>query len=222
MTEVEFIKQLVPSFYNITNNDDYLKSRFNIYKNYMDRAEVPASYIPTIMPNPIADLYVYKKEISGFVERIKDFLDCEFNCIFNFETYTGVDKIAFYIIQRYLSDYLASNDPIKNILYIDAVTFMRDMKLNIGNNTTETMRPPSYRQETLNGGVENADFVIWDKLTYLQTNYERGELYNILSIRHKKGLGNLFFTIKGKQHISDVLGEAICSLLSGCSLINMK
>lgn len=222
MTNEEFIKRLVPSLNNIKDNDDYIRSRFTIYKNYMERAEVPVPYILDIVQNPIADKSVYKKDVVDFVEHIKEFMGYEFNCIFNYDKYYQTDQLAAYIIQRYISDYLAGNDPIRNIIYIDAVTYTRSLKKLIGKDSSDMVGSSVYSQETMTDGLENADFVIWDKITYLQTNYERSELYNILSIRHKKGLGNLFFTIKGKQHISDTLGDAICSFLSGCSLVQVK
>lgn len=221
-TEIGFMERLIPEFKKI-NNNDYKLSMYNTYKEYMEKSEVPVSYIFELLENPFARCNCFRDpEIRGFVDNISEYLGYEFNCVFNFPTYLFVDKLASYIIQSYMKHYILDNKPIKEILYIDTPLLLGDLKRMISHNSDSNFeRSLVYRLDTLGKGIENADFVIWDKMTNISTDYDRMELYRILSIRHKKGLGNLFCIIGGKNNATAKLSTQVSDLFYGSSLIDI-
>lgn len=223
MDEVAFMRELVPEFACL-DNTDYIQNRFKMYKEYIEQSEIPALYRFEVLENPFGNWAGMEKEIGvkEFVEDITSYLEGEFRCIFNFPTYTNTDKFSAYIIQRYLRHYFASDKPIKKVLYIDTPLLAGDLKRIIGlNGDTDFSRLLVHRPDTVRKGIEDADFIIWDKITNLNTGYEVGELYRILSVRHKRGLGNLFFITGGKEEALKRLSSNVVDMLTGCSLVNI-
>ena len=226
--EIEFIKKLVPSLNSITDNDGYLMNRFKTYRNFMEQSEVPAEYIYTILENPMSISVAMKQEdVREFFSNVSVFLDSEFNCIFRFrderECVKSAEKLSAFIIQNYIKHYLASNEYMKRMLYIDTVSLMDDLKRVINYNMSSEAsikRTFNHNYETLSNGIENYDFVIWNSLMSLKTDYEREELNRILTVRHKKGLSNLFMVYGDNQSICDKLGIAH-RMLTGCGVIDI-
>lgn len=222
--ENEFILDLVPELgkYAI-KNPAYIESVCSRYKDYMSRAEIPTGYIFQILQNPFEDWKVFKdKEIKGFVDDITDYLNCEFNCVFNFPTYIDTDLLASYIIQRYLRNYFIDTKPIKSIIYVDTPLFMADLKRKIQlSNDSDLATKLQHRLDTVSGAVEWADFVIWDKMTDISTEYERGELCKILAARHKQGLGNLCFITGGRKQAITTLSQQVADRMNGFSLVDI-
>lgn len=223
--ENDFIMELVPELTKYAiRNPSYIESVCRTYKDYMERAEIPASYIYQVLKNPFEKWDCFRnKEVKGFVDDITDYLGCEFNCVFNFPSYINTDLFASYIIQRYLRNYFINDRPIKNIIYIDTPLFMGDLKRKIQQKSDGDYATKfQHRHDTINGGIEWADFVIWDKLTDISTEYERGEFCKILSARHKQGLGNLCFIVGGRNKVMQDLSLQIADRMSGFSLVDLK
>lgn len=225
--EIEFIRQLVPEFKNITNNDEYLKSRYDIYTNFMKQAEIPAGYLNEgrILKNPLPDSWAMDVEnYQDYINDVDDFINFEYNCMFNFteDSYVKSEELAVYIIQSYIKNYLKSDRPIKRMVYIEADALMTDLKRSIGNGMENDSIGRSYRYkyETLSTGIENYDFVIWNNLMDLKTDYEKDELDSILGTRHQRGLSNLFMVKGTKEEITEHLGKAH-KRLRGCSYLDV-
>lgn len=226
--EIEFIKKLVPSLNSITDNDGYLMNRFKAYRNFMEQSEVPAEYIYTILENPMSVSVAMKQEdVREFFNNVSGFLDNEFNCIFRFrderECIKSAEKVSAFIIQNYIKHYLASNEYMKRMLYIDTVSLMDDLKRVINysmSSETSIKRTFNHNYETLSNGIENYDFVIWNSLMSLKTDYEKEELNRILTVRHKKGLSNLFMVYGDNRSICEKLGIAH-RMLTGCGVVDI-
>jgi hypothetical protein len=226
--EIEFIKKLVPSLNSITDNDGYLMNRFKAYRNFMEQSEVPAEYIYTILENPMSVSVAMKQEdVREFFNNVSGFLDNEFNCIFRFrderECIKSAEKVSAFIIQNYIKHYLASNEYMKRMLYIDTVSLMDDLKRVINysmSSETSIKRTFNHNYETLSNGIENYDFVIWNSLMSLKTDYEKEELNRILTVRHKKGLSNLFMVYGDNGSICEKLGIAH-RMLTGCGVVDI-
>lgn len=220
-SEIEFIERLVPKLKSIDNREFKL-SKYNTYKKYIEQSEIPVAYRYEILQNPFNDYKAFKdKDVKEFVEDVSDFINCEFNCIFNFQLYMDADLLAAHIIQNYIKNYLAQEKPIKKIIYIDVPLLLSDFKKLIGYNSNDIERDFSHSLDTIRKGVENADLVIWNKMTMLSTEYDRSELYRVLSIRHKKGLSNLFFITGGKENALKTLSSNLADFLYGKGMVDI-
>lgn len=219
--EIEFIERLVPKLKDIDNREFKL-SKYNTYKKYIEQSEIPVAYRYEILKNPFSSYKAFKdKEVKEFISDVSDFIDCEFNCIFNFQMYMDADLLAAHIIQNYIKNYLAQEKPIKKIIYIDVPLLLSDFKKLIGYNSNDIERDFSHSLDTIRKGVENADLVIWNKMTMLSTEYDRSELYRVLSIRHKKGLSNLFFITGGKENALKTLSSNLADFLYGNGMVDI-
>lgn len=226
--EIEFIKKLVPRLSGIQNNDEYLISRFNLYMRYMEQAEIPRDYLDhkIILDNPLPDsMAVDNPNYMDFIHDVNDFIECEYNLIFNFSDISlpHAEKLGVYIIQNYIKSYIEVDDrPIKRMAYIDAHALMNDLKRSIGNSVENESigRSYMYKYETLSSGIENYEFIIWDNIMGLDTPYEKEELNNILRTRHQRGLCNLLFTHGNREDIVAHLGKAHERLL-GCDFLEV-
>lgn len=219
--EIEFIERLVPDLKYIENKD-YKLNKYNTYKKYMEQSEIPVSYRYEILQNPFSNCKAFQdKDVKEFVEDVSDFIEGEFNSIFNFQIYTDADILASYIIQNYIKNYLAQNKPMKRIIYIDVPLLLGDLKKLIGYNANNIEQDFSHSLDTIRKGVENADLIIWNKMTMLSTEYDRSELYRILSIRHKKGLSNLFFIMGGKENALRNLSSNLTDFLYGKGMVDI-
>lgn len=225
MDEIAFIEGLLPKLKQL-NNPEYKQGRFRIYRDYIEQSEIPVSYQYIMQPNPFYKMPQFSKDdVKDFVNNIGDYLDCEFNCVFNFPTYIGTDKLSAYIIQNYIRNYLENDGAIKKIIYIDTPLLMTDLKRYISyssGNDTGLERAFVHRIDTVNKGVEDADFVIWDKMTNISSDYDRAELYRILSIRHKRGLGNLFYISGGRKNAIGTLGVQVTDMFYGVGMIDFE
>lgn len=222
MDEIAFIEGLIPKLKQL-DNPEYKKGRFRIYRDYIEQSEIPVSYQYVMQPNPFIKSQGFNGEVKDFVSNIGDYLDCEFNCIFNFPSYINTDKLSAFIIQSYIRKYLENDGGVKKIIYIDTPLLMTDLKRYISYSSggdTGIERAFVHRLETINKGVEDADFVIWDKLTNISSDYERSELYRILSIRHKRGLGNLFYIVGGRKDALRTLGVQVTDLFYGVGMVD--
>lgn len=218
-----FIDEIVPSLKSFKNeNMEYIDNKFKVYMEYLKRAEVPDGYRRCAIDNPFKSFQCFKdEEIKSFINDITPYLDGEFNCIFNFVEYIDTDRLATHIIQNYLKRYLVSTEPVKQIIYIDTPLLMCDLKRLINYKDETISRDLVHSLDTVINGVEKADFVIWDKVTLLSTEYERSELYRILSTRHKRGLGNLVFIKGGSKEVLSNLSTLIHGLFKGWSMVNI-
>lgn len=222
--ENEFILDLIPEFSKYAiKNPTYIESVCSQYKGYMERAEIPTGYMYQVLQNPFESWKAFKdKEVKEFVDDMTDYLNCEFNCVFNFLTYIDTDLLASYMIQRYLRNYFLGTKPIKNIIYIDTPLYMTDLKRKIQYSSDSDLTTKlQHRMDTVSGAVEWADFVIWDKMTDISTEYERGELCKILAARHKHGLGNLCFIVGGRKQAITTLSQQVADRMSGFSLVDI-
>lgn len=220
-SEIEFIERLVPKLKSIDNRDFKL-SKYNTYKKYIEQSEIPVAYRYEILQNPFGNYKAFKdKDVKEFVDDVSDFIDCEFNCIFNFQLYMDADILASHIIQNYIKNYLAQEKPIKKIIYIDVPLLLSDFKKLIAYNSNNVEQDFSHNLNTIRKGVENADLIIWNKMTMLSTEYDRSELYRILSIRHKKGLSNLFFITGGKDNALKTLSSNLADFLYGKGMVDI-
>lgn len=220
--EIEFIERLAPDLEKYENREFKL-SRYNLYKKYMEQSEIPKIYRYEIIQNPFINSPAFKDaDVKDFVNDVTDFISGEFNCIFNFSCYIDTDILASHIIQNYIKNYLVQDKPMKRIIYINVPLLLSDFKKMIGYNMDDMERDFSHNINTIRKGVENADLIIWDRMTMISTEYDRAELYRILSVRHKKGLSNLFFITGGKQDAIKNLSTNIVDFLYGKGMVNIN
>ena len=77
---------------------------------------------------------------------------------------------------------------------------VEDYKRLINYDKNELSLAPVHSLETLYKNIENAPLVIWDKFMMIDSAYDKDKIYDILCIRHRKGLANFYFSINGTSY----------------------
>ena len=85
----------------------------------------------------------------------------------------------------------------------------------------------THKVDTLYNGIEKASLVIWDKFSKLESTYDKHKIYDILSIRKRNDLANMFLISGGTSKLSQVIGNDIFDVMDpdiciDCSRINLE
>lgn len=162
---------------------DAMQLKLNEYLSYAEISSGLAHHNIDVTKLP-RRLDILKTNISQIVD--------EGYCLaFNFLNYKNTGKLSALLIEQYFRNSILNDTTLNNILYIDTNLLMDDYKRLF--NKDEHSNQYTHKLDTLYSSIECAPMVIWDKFTMTNTNYDKTKLYNILSIRYRKGLGNIYF-----------------------------
>lgn len=190
MLSIEELGQLIPKFSEQTI--EYKNAIYKRYCDYMIYSELPIAF-----QEDNINKSTLPKNIKILYDNIDTIIDQNFSYIFRFNDYEYTHNIATMLINQYFVKVIINDMTMKHILYIDTNLVMEDYKKMMNMTDSEDSVRTNHKLITLNKNIEDADVVIWDKCTMLESNYEKSKFYDILSIRYRKGLSNLFF-VKGR------------------------
>lgn len=195
MLNIEELGQLIPEFNNQT--DEYRNAIYRRYCDYISYSELPIAF-----QNDNIDKTNLSKNIKTLYDNIDIIVDQNYSYIFRFNDYEYTHNIASMLINQYFVKVIINDMTMKHILYVDTNLIMEDYKKMMDMTNSEDSVRTNHKLITLNKNIEDADVVIWDKCTMLKSNYEKSKFYDILSVRYRKGLSNLFFVKGSTQELS--------------------
>ena len=219
----DIIFNLIPELKG--KNDDYTDAIIRRFKDYIEYSQIPEICLgfndDTIIPDKL------DKVINNMLIAVKE----RYNFLFNFSSYENLSYLSYLLIAYYFKQCILNDETVENILYIDTKLMVEDYKRLINYDKNELSLAPVHSLETLYKNIENAPLVIWDKFMMIDSAYDKDKIYDILCIRHRKGLANFYFSINGTSELSKVMGPNISNEISqyldtgfNCSLnkINIK
>ena len=219
----DIIFNLIPELKG--KNDDYTDAIIRRFKDYIEYSQIPEICLGfddnTIIPDKL------DKVVNNMLIAVKE----RYNFLFNFSSYENLSYLSYLLIAYYFKQCILNDETVENILYIDTKLMVEDYKRLINYDKNELSLAPVHSLETLYKNIENAPLVIWDKFMMIDSAYDKDKIYDILCIRHRKGLANFYFSINGTSELSKVMGpnisNEICQYLDtgfNCSLnkINIK
>lgn len=219
----DIIFNLIPELKG--KNDDYTDAIIRRFKDYIEYSQIPEICLGfddnTIIPDKL------DKVVNNMLIAVKE----RYNFLFNFSSYENLCYLSYLLIAYYFKQCILNDETVENILYIDTKLMVEDYKRLINYDKNELSLAPVHSLETLYKNIENAPLVIWDKFMMIDSAYDKDKIYDILCIRHRKGLANFYFSINGTSELSKVMGpnisNEICQYLDtgfNCSLnkINIK
>lgn len=198
-------------------NTDYRKSIENQYKTFIDYADIPIGYQKDINYN-----------VSGKLNKVFDNIDLivkdRYNILLNFADYRNTGYISFQLINTYFKKNFENDDILESIVYVDTNLLVEDFKRLMNN---ENAQNTVHKVDTLYNGIEKASLVIWDKFSKLESTYDKHKIYDILSIRKRNDLANMFLISGGTSKLSQVIGNDIFDVMDpdiciDCSRINLE
>lgn len=219
----DIIFNLIPELKG--KNDDYTDAIIRRFRDYIEYSQIPEICLGfddnTIIPDKL------DKVVNNMLIAVKE----RYNFLFNFSSYENLSYLSYLLITYYFKQCILNDETVENILYIDTKLMVEDYKRLINYDKNELSLAPVHSLETLYKNIENAPLVIWDKFMMIDSAYDKDKIYDILCIRHRKGLANFYFSINGTSELSKVMGpnisNEICQYLDtgfNCSLnkINIK
>ena len=149
-------------------------------------------------------LQEYQQDILNFVAQGTN--------LYIYSPITGNGKTSWAIkfIQAYVQKIWASSDLSCRALFVNVPKFMRELKLNIANNS-------EYAQH-VNANVLSADLVVWDDIaTKTASEFEHEQLISIIDSRMNEHKSNIFTSNIPPEELINYIGARLTSRIVGLS-----
>ena len=127
------------------------------------------------------------------------------------------------LLDTYFTSCIKNDHIVESMLYIDTNLILEDYKklmdVQSGNEVKISL---SHSIETISRNLENAAFVIWDKFSLVNSNYDKQKLYNILLTRSRRGLGNIFFIKNAPNILANVYDDEMYDLMDSEEIVDLS
>lgn len=187
----------------------YKKSIENKYDNFINYTQLPLIFRTSDID--IKELCPKSKKLYHSITNI---INNKYNIGIQLQSYKDSGFICSMLLEKYFYDIISKDEHLPNILYIDTNLLMKDYKKLIEKGSDNIDVNLTHSLDTLQIYIEQADFVFWDKFSMVQSNYEISKLYDILSIRYRNCLGNMFFSNKPINSLTDIMSLEMANVMN--------
>lgn len=188
-------------------NEDYKMSIINKYNGFINTSEIPDNC------KNFYDTDIIFPKIQSVYNNIYEAVSQRYSLLFKVSNYLFTGQLSYMFLNKYFRDCIVNNYYLENVLYIDTKLVMEDYKRLM--DKEQSLIHSSY---TLLENIEKAPLVIWDKVSSINSVYDKNKLIDIISIRKRRNLASFYF-IKYDECNPNVLGaDLINSILSDVSL----
>lgn len=192
--------------------NNYLQRQYDEFINYSQLPKYLFARPPMMLPKKLSTLY----------ENIHEFVQDRYNLVFKLHDYTNIDVLCAMLLNKYYNDCINMDKLVESILYIDVGILMYDYKKLMDMDSEGVGPQLTYPKTVLYEHVENATMVIWDKLSSISSNYEKQKLMDILAIRKRKKLGNIYFIKDYDSTLNTIMTDDLAEVLDVTLLINCE
>lgn len=176
---------------------DYAESIENRVENFITYTE-----LPKVFQKEIIDKHNLPKETQKLFNLMDSIIQNKYSAGVKVSSYKDCGFLVSTLIIDYLEDYIIKDEHLNTVLYIDTNLLLEDYKKLMDINSSNDISPVLVHSlDVLYREIENADFIFWDKFTMLQSNYEIMKIYDIISVRYRNCLGNLFFITPDYEYV---------------------
>lgn len=167
--------------------DEYIQSLYRRVQSYIEYTGLPKRYMTEFI-----DLKTATSKLVSLNSDIVNIINKKESRMIWTSSFAECGYITSTLIETYIKVCLQAELHLNSILYIDTNLLMSDYKRLMGeeNGSKQNL---VHRKDVLYKEIEEADIVFWDKFNFIETQYEAAKIYEILSIRYRKCLGNIFF-----------------------------
>lgn len=179
--------------------DEYIQSLYRRVQSYIEYTGLPKRYMKEFI-----DLETATSKLISLNSDIVNIINRKESRMIWTSSFAECGFITATLIETYIKVCLSAELHLNSILYIDTNLLMSDYKRLIGDENGSKQNL-IHRKDVLYKEIEEADIIFWDKFNFIETQYEAAKIYEILSIRYRKCLGNIFF----------VAGDTIETIVQG-------
>lgn len=187
------------------------------YERYLDKT-VNDFFDYTQLPPIYEREFIDKNFLSDKILKVFDYIKSTFNThtstLINLNDYRESGFIAALLLKEYFLECFNNGRHINDVMFIDTNLLLKDYKNKINEDNVEFTDGFIYSDSVLYEQVKTADFIIWDKFTMVESKYEISKMYEILSVRYRRCLGNLFFSTDGISGLSNLLDKEIINVMN--------
>lgn len=203
---------------NLEGKDStYISAITRRFNEYMKFSELPVIY----KQNDI-DINNCSSRIITLYDNIEMIINDRLSFLFNVKDYANTGYISAMLLNKYFKSSIESDSLISSVLYVDTNLLLDDFKKSIDNNQENVDISLTYSEDTIRKNIENAHFVIWDRFSMINSSYERQRIYNILLIRHRKNLANIFFMKNAPKELERICDDEMFQILDCDNIIDLK
>lgn len=171
--------------------EEYLRGVFNKLCDMYDYSCLPERFLVTEIDNN-----KIPKKLKILIDDIVDVINGYDSVGVRLPDFKYGGYVTSKLLYTYILNQLKLDKHIKSFLYIDTDIFMRDLKRFMNKDEFEDVGLAlEYSKDTLFRSVYDADFVFWNKFNVVNSNYELGQLNEILTRRYNHLKGNLYFGV---------------------------
>lgn len=210
-------EEIIDRLLNHNNcSEEYKKSLISKLDNYIDYSQLPPLYQKEFL-----DPDEFEPKLKNVYINIEQLIGLRYSFVIQMSSYKESGFLTSTLMQKYFMDCVKSDTYLGSVLYIDTKLLMSDYKKLISNDN-EVLGPKLvHNLETLYNGIENAEFVFWDKFTMVQGNYELSKIYDILSIRYRNCLGNLYY-IDDNLENTGILSQELVNVMNMSAIVSLE
>lgn len=208
---------------NILNNKKNITPEFenSIIQKY--NSYISYTQIPKVNLVQGIDIKNIPPKLNTLYQNCMDIIGDNYNMLVNLQTYKPAGFITSLLTNKYFENTISQDNHLNNILYIDTNLLIEDYKKLMDKNDSTSLNLV-HSLDVLYKEVETADYIFWDKFGMLNSNYALTKIYNILDIRYRKCLGNMFFITGGKQTMEQKFSNELYDVMNLTlpSVINLE
>lgn len=201
----DILFELIPNLETAT--DDYKAAVIRRYKEFIKYSQIPAKCYG------FTDQSIIPSKLFNVFKNMQQAVSDRYNFYFDFGDYKNLEYLAYLMLQSYFKQCVLEDKLVEDILYIDTKLLVEDYKRLIDYKEEKDSLKPIHDLKVLYAGIENAPLIIWDKFTLLDSYYDKDKIYDIINIRQRRGLGNFYFSMGGKQNFAEKIGQNTAALI---------
>ena len=188
-----------------STSDEFMNSLYNRLTDFIEYSQLPLIYQVEYL-----DINNLSTNLRLLYDNTENIFTSENSTLVLAESYKETGFIASMLIERYIQYCVVNDLPIPAILYIDTNLLIEDYKKLMDGDDIELV----HSIDVLQGEIEKANYVIWDKFSMATSEYARSKLYDILSIRYRRCLNNMFLLNENIEYIQSHLGIEMLNVMN--------
>lgn len=210
------IEDLVTKYKNDEDNS-YLYYIQRKYNEFMLISDLPVAY-----RNHNIDVDKLPGRLKILNDNIFDIVNNRYSYVFNVAKYKDTGNLSSLLLDTYFTQCIKEDHYVEGIVYIDTNLILEDYKKLMDLQGGDMQISLAHSNETLSRNLENAPFVIWDKFSLVNSNYDKQKLYNILLTRARKDLGNMFFIKDATYVLANVFNDEMYDVMDTEQIVDIS
>lgn len=154
---------------------------------------INSTQLPDVFRQQHLDLENAPTKLKSLYRNSSQIITERQNIMVEMKNYQYSGFISSACIENYVTIKLIQDEHIVTMLYIDTPILVEDYKRLIDRDPDKLSPRIEHNLEVLYKLIYEAEYVFWDKFDMPKSNFDMSKLYEILSIRYRNCLGNMFF-----------------------------